>query len=160
VRVAPSDSLGFSDSIDAYRQFTGSSTLVGARVISNEMGAVFERAYSYTIPELLFSIDRAVVNGINQVILHGQAYTGDYPATSWPGYTTFFYLFSEMYSNKQPSWDHGLAEVLDYMARTQFIQQQAVTRVDVAIMNANSATNTTWTSIYQPTDLEDYGKYK
>jgi hypothetical protein len=64
------ESLGFSGSIDAYRRFTGSSNLVGARVISNEMGAVFERAYSYTIPELLFSFDRAVVNGINQVILH------------------------------------------------------------------------------------------
>lgn len=151
------ESLGFSDSIDAYRQFTGAANLAGKAVISNEMGAVVARSYSYTVPELLFSFNRAVVSGINQVILHGQSYNGDYPQTTWPGYTAFGYLFSESYTDKQPSWNHGLSDAIEYMSRVQFLQRQGVARIDIAVLNTNTVTNETWTRIYQSTDLETDG---
>lgn len=152
------ESLGFLDQVDAYRRFSGPAYLAGKRVVSNELGAVFLKAYSYTISELLFSFNRAVVGGVNQVVLHGQSYTGNYESTTWPGYTAFQYSVSELYSNKQPAWSHGLSEVMDYMARVQFLQQQGVPRTDVVFLLHESATDPSFPRLYEPTDLESEGK--
>ncbi len=64
-----------------------------------------------------FSVSRASSGGVNQFVIHGQAYTGNYPATTWPGYTAFGYGVSDIYSDKQPHWDHGLAQVLDTIGK-------------------------------------------
>ncbi|GKZ86189.1 hypothetical protein AnigIFM56816_001241 [Aspergillus niger] len=116
------ESLQFGDSVDAYRQFSGPAVLAGKRVISNEMGAT-SGAYDYPFPRLLFSVGLAVIGGVNQIVLHGQSYTGDYYETTWPGYTAFSYTTSELYSDKQPSWDHGLSDVLGFLSRVQHTQR-------------------------------------
>jgi hypothetical protein len=153
------ESLQFADSVDAYRQFSGPALLAGKKIISNEMGATMA-AYGYTFPSLLFSVGRAVVGGVNQIVLHGQSYTGDYYETTWPGNTPFSYTTSELYSNKQPSWDHGLSDVLNFFARTQYTQRQGTARVDVAIYNKASATDSTaFPAVYQADDLVDAGSY-
>jgi hypothetical protein len=151
------ESLQFADSVDAYRQFSGPTQLAGKKVISNEMGATMA-AYGYTFPSLLFSVGRAVVGGVNQIVLHGQSYTGDYYETTWPGNTPFSFSTSEIYSNKQPSWDHGLSDVLNFFARTQYTQRQGIPRVDVAIYNKDSATDSTaFPAVYQSDDLAKEG---
>ncbi|KAF3023628.1 hypothetical protein E8E14_012737 [Neopestalotiopsis sp. 37M] len=149
------ESLGWKDSIDAYRQFAGPAHLAGKEIISNELGAVFFKAYQYTIPDLLFSFNRAVIGGINQVVLHGQQYSGNYTDTTWPGQQTFSYIVSEMYSQKQPAWDQGYADMLEYMARVQFIHRLGVPRVDLAVLDKRSATDPNMPRIYQPSDLEN-----
>lgn len=88
------------------------ASLAGKRVISNEMGAILSQAYRTSLSTLLSSVNRATSGGVNQYILHGQAYTGDYYGTTWPGYATFNYLFSEQYSEKKPYRDHRFADVL------------------------------------------------
>jgi hypothetical protein len=158
VNAPECESLQFRDSIDGYRQFTGPAQLAGKRVISNEMGAVFMKAYQLTHSELLYSINRAIVGGVNQMVFHGQTYTGNYYGTTWPGYTAFLYLFSEMYSNKQPSWDHGFGDLLNYTARVQYLQQSGVPRVDVAIYNKESGTDPNFPTMYTANDLIDGGK--
>ncbi|KAL3482790.1 hypothetical protein BJX62DRAFT_231439 [Aspergillus germanicus] len=151
------ESLQFADSVDAYRQFSGPALLAGKKVISNEMGATMA-AYGYTFPRLLFSVGRAVVGGVNQIVLHGQSYTGDYYETTWPGNTPFSFSTSEIYSNKQPSWEHGLSDVLNFFARVQYTQRQGVPRVDVAIYNKDSATDSTaFPAVYQSDDLAKEG---
>ncbi|KAE8323134.1 hypothetical protein BDV39DRAFT_196119 [Aspergillus sergii] len=151
------ESLQFGDSVDAYRQFSGPALLAGKSVISNEMGATMG-AYGYPFRSLLFSVGRAIVGGVNQLVLHGQSYTGDYYETTWPGYTAFSYSTSELYSNKQPSWDHGLSDVLNFFARVQYTQRQGTPRVDVAIYNKVSATNAAaFPSMYQADDLVNEG---
>ncbi|KAF9629124.1 hypothetical protein BFW01_g10327 [Lasiodiplodia theobromae] len=129
------ESLGFDNNVDSYLQFSGAAHFAGRRVVSNEMGAERNKAYQLTIPRLTWSVNRAVVGGVNQVIIHGQAFSGNYYNTTWPGYTPFSYLFSEIFTNKQPSWNHGLAEAMGYMARVQFVQQQGIPRTDIAIYN-------------------------
>ncbi|GKZ35542.1 hypothetical protein AbraIFM66950_006205 [Aspergillus brasiliensis] len=119
------ESLQFGDSVDAYRQFSGPALLAGKRVISNEMGAT-TAAYDYPFSRLLFSVGRAVTGGVNQIILHGQSYTGDYYETTWPGYTAFSYTTSELYSNKQPSWDHGWSWT--YISPNNFALPEATIR--------------------------------
>lgn len=129
------ESLGFNNNVDSYLQFSGAAHFAGRRVVSNEMGAERNKAYQLTIPRLIWSVNRAVVGGVNQVVIHGQVFSGNYYNTTWPGYTPFSYLFSELFSNKQPSWNHGLAGAMAYMARVQFVQQQGIPRTDIAIYN-------------------------
>ncbi|KAF2090207.1 hypothetical protein K490DRAFT_36539 [Saccharata proteae CBS 121410] len=160
VNAPECESLQFRNSIDAYRQFAGAAQLAGKRVISNEMGAEAFKAYALTIPHLLFDVARAVAGGVNQVVLHGQTYTGNCTLTTWPGYTSFPYVFAEMYSKKQPAWDHGFSDALNYIARIQHIQQQGIPRTDVAIYNKVSATDTTFPTVYQSSDLMQHGKLK
>ncbi|KAH8589577.1 hypothetical protein B0O99DRAFT_664485 [Bisporella sp. PMI_857] len=149
------ESLSFLDLIDSYRQFVGPANLAGKRVISNELGAVRWSAFRYHVPELLFSANRGFASGLNQYVLHGQAYSGNYYQTTWPGHVPFNYLFSEPWSPRQPVWSHGLREALDYMARVQYLQQSGVPKVDVAIYNKESAT--TIRTVYASTDLADAG---
>lgn len=159
VNAPECESLQFQDNIDGYRQFSGPAHLAGKRVISNEMGAVMLKAYNLPHSELLSYINRAVVGGVNQMVLHGQSYTGDYYGTTWPGYTAFQYLFSELYSDKQPSWNHGFGDVLNYVARVQFLQQSGVPRTDVAIYNKVSATIPNFPTLYSSNDLINAGKH-
>ncbi|RYP50580.1 hypothetical protein DL768_003925 [Monosporascus sp. mg162] len=145
------ESLTFRDSIDSYRQFSGPAYLVGKRVVSNELGAVGGFGYRYLIPDLLFSANRGFAGGVNQYVIHGQTYTGNWTGTSWPGHTPFNYLVSELWSWKQPAWDHGLREALDYMARMQYQLQIGIPKLDVAIYNKESAT--TFRTVYSSNDL-------
>ncbi|KXH44423.1 hypothetical protein CNYM01_07284 [Colletotrichum nymphaeae SA-01] len=151
------ESLQGHDNVDGYRQFSGPANLARKKIISIELGAVFGRAYSYTIPELLFAANRAVAGGVNQFVIHGQSYTGNYPQTTWPGYTAFIFYVSDLYSPKRPDWNHGLQAALDYMSRLQHIQQQGVPRTDIAFYNKQSATDPNFGTVYEPTDLIDEG---
>ncbi|KAI8717106.1 hypothetical protein NCS52_00785100 [Fusarium sp. LHS14.1] len=151
VNVPECESLSFLDSIDSYRQFTGPAHLSGKRIISNEVGAVRGSAFSLHIPDLLFSVNRALVGGINRVVIHGQTYSGSYFGTTWPGYTPFRYLFSDPWSAKLPSWEHALQSVLGYIGRAQYSQQQGVAKTDVAIYNKQSST--AFAVVYDHDDL-------
>jgi len=95
------------------------------------MGAVRVPAYSQTIPELLFHVKRAFAGGITMNVFHGSPYSGNYPNTTWPGYTTFFYVYTDMWNRIQPAWKH-MKDTLDYVGRNQYILQQGVEKVDVA----------------------------
>ncbi|KAL1617257.1 hypothetical protein SLS56_011061 [Neofusicoccum ribis] len=151
------ESLQWDNNVDGYRQFTGAAHLAGKRVISNELGAERSKAYQLTIPHMLWSINRAVAGGVNQFVLHGQTYSGNYYNTTWPGYTPFSYTFSEIYSEKQPVWKHGLSEALGYIARVQFVQQKGTPRVDLAIYNKVSASNPNFPTLYQVESLVKSG---
>ncbi|KAE8152210.1 hypothetical protein BDV25DRAFT_75389 [Aspergillus avenaceus] len=157
VNAPECESLGQNDNIDAYRQFVGPAALSGKRVVSNEMGAVVANAYRYTTAELLWQINRAVAGGVNQFVLHGQTYSGNYLGTTWPGNTPFHYMFSELYSEKQPSWDHGFSDAMEYIARLQYTQQVGQPKFDVVIYNEDSATDPALDTVYNETDLVDEG---
>ena len=76
VNAPETESLGFSNNIDGYRQFSGPADLAGKRVISSELGAEAIMAYQQTLPQLLFDVKRSLVGGINAFVLHGFAYSG------------------------------------------------------------------------------------
>ncbi|GJC83707.1 hypothetical protein ColLi_06545 [Colletotrichum liriopes] len=140
VDVPECESLSFMDSIDLYRKFVGPAQLAGKKVISNEMGAAVLQAYRYPIPQLLFSMNRAFSAGVNRFVLHGGAYTGNYYATTWPGHTAFNYFFSDNLSEKQPVWNHGLKDALEYASRVSHILRQGVPKIDVARYSKESIT--------------------
>lgn len=150
------ESLTFLDLIDSYRQFVGPANLAKKQVISNELGAVRWSAFRYHLPELLFSANRGFASGVNQYVLHGQAYSGNYHDTTWPGHVPFNYLFSEPWSPREPVWEHGFEETLNYLARVQHVQQSGVPKVDVVIYNKESAT--TIRTVYSSLDLIERGE--
>ncbi|KAL4798786.1 hypothetical protein BDV19DRAFT_402137 [Aspergillus venezuelensis] len=157
VDIPEYESLSFKNSIDAYRQFIGTAHIAGKRIISNELGAVVLKAYSYSMPELLDTVHRAVIGGTNQIILHGQTFSGNWYGTTWPGYTPFQYLFSELYSPKQPAWEHGFREVMGYIGRLQWVHRRGVPRTDVAVYMRTSRTDTNFPFVYGNLDLEEAG---
>lgn len=81
---------------------------------------------------MLFSVNRGFAAGVNQYVLHGGAYIGNYPETTWLGHTGFAYLFAEAWSEKQPSWHNGLGDALGYAARVSHVLRQGVPKIDVA----------------------------
>ncbi|KAF2671303.1 hypothetical protein BT63DRAFT_385815, partial [Microthyrium microscopicum] len=158
VDVPECEYLQFKNNIDAYRQFTGSAHVADANIISNEMGAEASYAYRYPLSMLITSMNRAFAAGVNRFVLHGQGYSGKYEGTTWPGHTAFSYLFADIYSPKQPAWEHGFADVLSYVSRVQWVLQQGVPQVDVAIFNKVSATDWKFEdSVYKSSDLADAG---
>ncbi|KAJ5630857.1 uncharacterized protein N7484_010957 [Penicillium longicatenatum] len=151
------ESLAFNDNIDGYRQFSGAANVAQKTVISNEMGADLEQALALPLAQLLWQINIAFSGGINQVVLHGQTFTGDYYQTTWPGYLAFFLLFADSYMDKQPSWLWGLPDAIGYINRNQFILHQGKPRVDVAIYNKVSYTDPQLATLYHGSDLVDAG---
>lgn len=149
------ESLSFFDSIDAYRQFSGPAMLAGRNIISNEMGAVRNGAYAYHLTDLLVSVHRAFVGGVNRAVIHGQAYSADYFETTWPGHTPFGYLFADSWSERMPTWSLTFPQVIDYISRLQFLLQQGTAKADVAVYNKESASR--MQRGYQASDLVDDG---
>ncbi|TPR02379.1 hypothetical protein CAN33_0044010 [Aspergillus niger] len=156
--IAPEcESLAFNNNIDGYRQFSGVANLAQKNVISNEMGANLEKAFALPVSELLGQINTAFAGGVNQIVLHGQSYTGDYHKTTWPGYTSFFMLFAESYYNKQPAWGHGFSDAIDYISRNQYILQAGQPRTDIALYNGVSMTDPQLETLYSADDMINAG---
>ncbi|PYI11721.1 hypothetical protein BO78DRAFT_332935 [Aspergillus sclerotiicarbonarius CBS 121057] len=147
------ESLAFNNNLDGYRQFSGVANVAQKEVISNEMGADLERAFALPISELLGQINTAFAGGINQIVLHGQSFTGDYYETTWPGYTSFFMLFAESYYSKQPAWAHGFSDAINYVSRNQYVLHVGQPRTDVALYNGVSMTNPQLETLYSSNDM-------
>jgi hypothetical protein len=155
VNAPECESLGFSHYIDGYRQYAGPANLAGRRVISSELGANYGDAYEETLPNVLWDITRSLAGGVNQFVIHGYPYSGWYPQTTWPGFTTFSYLFSEMHGHHQPAWDF-YSDSLDFIARNQFIFQSGIPKVDLVFW-AKYTTYGTVQPFYLPNDLVEAG---
>lgn len=134
------ESLGFFDNVDLYLKFSGPAQLAGKRVISNELGAVAGKAFQYTIPDLIFEANRGFAGGVNQYVIHGMGYTGEYYNSTWPGYVPWEYIFSETWNEKQPVWDHGMEDAMNYLSRTQQVLRTGVPRIDLAVYWKQSIT--------------------
>jgi hypothetical protein len=130
VQVPEIESLGFTESVNKYRQFAGAAHLAGRNRISTEVGAVLGGAYKQRVPELRSLFDGSYAAGVNVMVIHGYAYGGEYVGTTWPGYTPFQYEFSEMWNARQPAWRH-FDDLMSYSARNSMISQSGISKVDV-----------------------------
>ncbi|PQE27097.1 secreted protein [Rutstroemia sp. NJR-2017a WRK4] len=151
VNAPECETLGLAHSIDNYRQFSGPANLAGKRIISSEAGAVMGEVYQQTIPEILWDISRSIVGSVNQFIIHGYPYSGNYGNTTWPGFTTFPYVFSEMHGPHQPAWDF-YSDWLNWLSRQQFLAQTGVPKRDIAFWS-KSTTYLQFLTGYTPNDL-------
>jgi hypothetical protein len=151
VNAPECETLGLAHSIDNYRQFSGPANLAGKRIISSEAGAVMGEVYQQTIPEILWDLSRSIVGSVNQFIIHGYPYSGNYGNTTWPGFTAFPYVYSEMHGPHQPAWDF-YSDWLTWLSRQQFLAQTGVPKRDIAVWS-KSTTYLQFPTGYTPTDL-------
>ncbi|KAG4264796.1 hypothetical protein FPRO03_00080 [Fusarium proliferatum] len=124
------ESLAFKTP-DQMSQFVGPAHLGRRNVISTEIGAVAQGAYSLTIPSLVKLFHDAFAGGVNAMMIHGMTYTGEQLGSTWPGFTPFQYIYTELWSPKQPAWKY-MGEMMNYTARNQFVLQQGVAKKDLA----------------------------
>ncbi|KAH8892318.1 hypothetical protein GQ53DRAFT_841094 [Thozetella sp. PMI_491] len=130
VNAPECESLGFKNNLDSYRKFAGPANLAGKRVISNEAGAEMKAVYQQTISSLIWTLKRAFAGSVNNFVLHGFPYSGNYGNTTWPGFTTFAYVFSEMHGPRQPAFAF-YSDFLNWVSRTQFILQSGAPKRDI-----------------------------
>ncbi|CAK7218393.1 hypothetical protein SBRCBS47491_003494 [Sporothrix bragantina] len=146
------EDLAFGSNIDGYRQFTAPAFLAGKLIVSAEVGAALGQAYQMTLPRWLQIIHRLFAGGVNALVLHGLAYSGAYPNTTWPGYVPFTYAWSDMMNRQQPAWDFMKDGFFDYLARTMYVLQQGVPKLDVAFYQQHTSYKRPATN-YEPDDL-------
>ncbi|KAL0565735.1 hypothetical protein V5O48_016289 [Marasmius crinis-equi] len=118
--------------VDDARQLTAGVHLGNRPILSSETGARLGFAASITMAQLLEDCKGQFAGHVNLVMLHGYAYSGPYPKTTWPGIYTFPYLFSEMHGPRNPAWDH-YAGYMAFLSRNQYILQTGIPKVDVAL---------------------------
>lgn len=89
-------------------------------------------------------------------VIHGYPAFAQYPNTTWPGYTTFWFDFTDMWNPIQLAWRH-MHDVLDYVGRNQWTLQQGTPKVDLAFYLCASP----WTPVtqYSSTSLQGLGKW-
>ena len=155
VNAPECESLGFDHIIDMYRQFSGPANLAGRRIISSELGAQPNEVYSQTLPELIWDVKRSIVGSVNQFVYHGYPFTGSYPNTTWPGFTTFTYRFSNMHGPRQPAWEY-YGDYMDWTARMQYVAQSGVPKIDLAFWLKRDTFQSVY-SVYEPNDLVEAG---
>ncbi|KAI1365582.1 hypothetical protein F5Y08DRAFT_352691 [Xylaria arbuscula] len=153
VDIPETETLAFANDVDRFRQYCGAANLAGKSLISIELGADYWRAFSQSWTDLLQDAKRAYVAGVNHVVLHGAPYSHNFVNTTWPGYTTFQYLFGGHHSRQQPAWDLGYKQANDYLSRMQVVLRAGVARVDVAFWDKMTAQRAYPNTLYTPEDL-------
>ncbi|KLU82943.1 hypothetical protein MAPG_02010 [Magnaporthiopsis poae ATCC 64411] len=123
------ESLAFT-TVDQMLQFVGPAHLGRRPVVSTEVGAVQSGGYSQAVPSLLKLFNDAFVSGVNAMIIHGMPYGGEQPGATWPGFTPFQFVYSEMWGPKQPAWEH-MGDAMNYTARNQLILRSGVAKRDL-----------------------------
>ncbi|KAI1360749.1 hypothetical protein F5Y08DRAFT_348515 [Xylaria arbuscula] len=147
------ESLGFNDNPDLYRHLAGSAHMAGVPVVSSECGAQRTTAYSQSPRDFLWHIRRGLATGITMNVLHGFGYSGPYVNTTWPGFTTFSYVFTDMWGPRMPAWKH-INESIAYITRNQYLAQIGKPRVDLAFYQYAAPFAKV---VYDNDNLEDIG---
>lgn len=153
VSVPETESLYGADLIDFYRLQSGAVHMSRKRIYSIETAPEMDGRgngkknsgnYQQTWKNLLWHTHRALAGGVNQVVMHGYSYRGQYdgpgnehghlPELIWPGYEGMgsFDSFSNSWGERQPNWIHA-RQYTDYLARTQYLLRCGEMKVDLAI---------------------------
>jgi hypothetical protein len=148
--IPEGESLGFKSTPDAYRILAAGRDIAGRTpILSCELGAVADAAYSLTWKTLLSTMNAAFSYGVSQSVIHGFPYR-DSPDSKWPGYHAFTphddatgIGYSEAWGPRQPQWIFA-PMASKYMARAQIAQQTGVASVDIAILSTSWDVATRW----------------
>lgn len=106
---------------------------------------------------LIMDASRAISGGVNAFVIHGSPYSYSYPNTTWPGYTTFIYQFSEQYQRHQPGWENGYKEAMDWLGRVSFVMQSGIPKKHLVWWDKETFPDENFPNLYFPIDLIDAG---
>jgi hypothetical protein len=142
--------------VDHHLHFVGAAHLSGRHVISTELGTTLNGAYSTSVRELMNMARDALAAGVNNIVVHGMAYGGEYLST-WPGYTVQRYGFGDSWGRRSPDWLY-MNETMAYTARNVFVLRSGVPKRDVAFYRYDEPRS--MTPGYESDDLRSAGKKK
>jgi hypothetical protein len=148
--IPEGESLGFKSTPDAFRILAaGRDIAQKTPILSCELGAVANAAYSLTWKALFTTMNAAFSYGVSQSVIHGFPYR-DSPDSKWPGYHAFTphddatgIGYTEAWGPRQPQWIFA-PMASKYMARAQVVQQTGVASVDLAIISTTWDVGTRW----------------
>ncbi|KAI9348763.1 hypothetical protein DFJ73DRAFT_796375 [Zopfochytrium polystomum] len=131
------ESLGVP-TIEIAKQVAGGVHLGIKKIFSTELGAAELQAYGQFWSGIIQLANIQYAAGVNQVVLHGFPYSGLSAQTTWPGLTTFQYLFSEMHGPRTPAFSL-YSPYLTVLARSNYVLQKGNTgKMDVAILRTQT----------------------
>lgn len=134
------ESLGFGeDGNDAFRMLAAGRDFGGVEILSDEAGAYLFQAYATTLPQLIGTLHKNYMAGVNQTYWHGMAYKYA-PGAKWPTASAFSPMlggrgFAEPWGPHQPVWE-DLPHYTTYLARVQQVLRQGHNQVDVLVYTA------------------------
>ncbi|MBA2813283.1 hypothetical protein E0500_039710 [Streptomyces sp. KM273126] len=116
---------------DVWRSLSGAAAQAGKNVVSTECCALMPNA---AIPRqtLLAHVNQQFSVGVNQIVWHGWADQSPGAASSWPGFSPFGSLISDVYGPQNPTFDDD-KKTNDYVGRLQTVLRRGGLRNDVAI---------------------------
>ena len=156
VDIPETESLFGNDKLDFYRLQSGAVHMADKKVYSIESapelggdwlsrgnGEKDASNYQQTWTDLLWHLQRAYAAGVNQVVVHGYSYRGQYDGEGnvdgyvagavWPGYEGFSSAgFSNSWGERQPNWKN-VEDITGFLNRNQMVLQQGEAKVDVAV---------------------------
>ncbi|KAI8811891.1 hypothetical protein BJ742DRAFT_882315 [Cladochytrium replicatum] len=129
--------------VDMGRQVAGGVHLGVKKLFSSELGAVQVKSYSQLMSEIIQLAYVQFAAGVNLLVLHGFPYTGQLALTTWPGFTPFGFVYSELHGPRQPAFAQ-YRPYITMLARTQMVLQKGNTgKVDLAILRTQTNVNAT-----------------
>jgi hypothetical protein len=144
--------LGSADGravLDRYRQVVSGAHLSGAKVITNEWGAVFVGQFGVEPKDLKALADRSLAAGVTRMALHGFAYRlyarapGIGPSPTWPGWCAWCgggLEFADSWNQRWPQF-RSLRGLTAYLGRAGAALRGGRPRVDLTLLNATSVVN-------------------
>lgn len=131
------ESLGFGEEgNDAFRLLAAGRDFGGLEILSDEAGAYLFQAYATTLPQLLGTLHKNFMAGVNQTYWHGMAYKYA-PGAKWPTASAFSPMlggrgFAEPWGPHQPVWE-DMPRYTTYLARVQQLLRQGSSQIDVLV---------------------------
>lgn len=135
--IVEGESLGFGeDGNDAFRILAAGRDFGGLEILSDEAGAYLFQAYATTLPQLLATLHKNEMAGVNQTYWHGMPYKYA-PGAKWPSASAFSPMlggrgFAEPWSPSQPVWQQ-LPTYTTYLARVHQVLRYGKNQVDVLV---------------------------
>jgi hypothetical protein len=148
VDIPEGETLDFTGADDSFRVLAAGRDIGGkTTILSNELGATFDKAYGASWKYLLSLANHVMALGVSQSVIHGYAYR-DSPSSVWPGFAPFTPFiegtgFADLWGSRQPQWMFA-SSISSYMARGQMLLQQSGPSTDVAILNQAWGVTASW----------------
>jgi len=135
--IVEGESLGFGENgNDAFRMLAAGRDFGGQMILSDEAGAYLFQGYATTLTQLLQTLHKNYMAGVNQTYWHGTAFKYA-PGAKWPGFAAFNPMlggrgFAEPWGERQPVWQF-LPLYTSYLGRVHHLLRYGKNQIDILV---------------------------
>ncbi|MDE2042257.1 MAG: hypothetical protein KGJ05_04195, partial [Alphaproteobacteria bacterium] len=121
--------------IHGWRRMAAGRDVAGSKLLSDEAGTFVKgQAHVATWRDLIYMLQRDMIGGANQMMLHGFSYE-DAPGATWPGFSAFGRSIGNDWGPRDPNWvmAPGMTAAI---GRMQHLLRQGQNTCDLAVLGA------------------------